>query len=287
MPHPVTIVVDLHGAAGAEARRAVESACAQGAQEVVAIGEAEQAPALEGLEVGAALGEATPAQARNAAVAGAAAEAVLVLGGHEWLAPDAVARLAAALGSDADAGAAYGKTGVHRTNDRLRVFPDAGREDSMFGHLLRDKHLVAASGALLWRRDAAPPTPYADYCTLPALRLAHVLEVGRTGRRFAFVDDVVVERAVEALDAAAQEELIKVVVAVLFGAEPLDEELEARARFRLARHLVALGKLRYRAEDYDRAGRLFDEALRSAPGYFKGRRYQFMNFVQRTLARVD
>lgn len=201
--------------------------------------------------------------------------------------PDALAGLVEALEAEPDVAAAYGRTAVHRSEDRVRTYPDEGHEQEMFGNLLRDKHLVAASGALLWRRDAGGADPYAGFATAPALRLAHVLALGRTGRPFAYVDRVVVERKVEALDMETQEELIKVVVAVLFGPERLDEELESRARFRLARHLVALGKLHYRAEAYDRAGRLFDEAVRSAPAYFKGRRYQFMNFVQRTLAQAD
>jgi hypothetical protein len=78
---------------------------------------------------------------------------------------------------------------------------------------------------------------------------------------------------------------VKTFVALLYGANKLDERLEARVRFRLARNLVALGKHHYRKGDHARAGKLFGEAVKAVPSYFKGRRYQFMNFLRGVIAR--
>ena len=39
------------------------------------------------------------------------------------------------------------------------------------------------------------------------------------------------------------------------------------------------------AHQPSKAGRFFDEAVKAAPAYFKGRRYQFLNFVKNTFGR--
>jgi hypothetical protein len=81
-------------------------------------------------------------------------------------------------------------------------------------------------------------------------------------------------------DLGVLEELVKVLVMVLYGFEPLRERSEHKLRKRLARQLVALGKYHYRRERTEVAGRYISEAVRIAPAYFKGRRYQFLNFVK-------
>jgi hypothetical protein len=111
-----------------------------------------------------------------------------------------------------------------------------------------------------------------------ALRLARLGD-------FVFHPAVVAERQAEVVTLGGLEELVKVLIGVLYSGSPLDEKVEARARFRLARHLVAMGKIHYRNEDHKLAGNFFDEALKAAPAYFKGRRYQFMNFVKNTIPR--
>jgi hypothetical protein len=101
---------------------------------------------------------------------------------------------------------------------------------------------------------------------------------------FLFLPDTVAHTERRLDDVPALEEQVKVFVSLLYGAHKLDERVETRVRFRLARHLVALGKHHYRKGDHARAGRLFGEAVKAVPSYFKGRRYQFMNFMKRVIA---
>lgn len=226
-----------------------------------------------------------PAAARNEACARARGEFHLVVDGGERLAPGAVEAHLEALGGDESLVASYGRTAVRR-GGRIRLLPEEGKHGSVARRLLGEKHLVASSACLAWRAAACDGPPFSgEYASGRALRLDLALRLAAGGRPFAFLPCTVAEREPERLDRDAHEEMVKVFLGVLYGPESLDEKSEQRARFRLARSLVALGKSYYREGDHRRAGKLFDEAVKAAPGYFRGRRYQFLNFVKTTFAR--
>lgn len=230
-----------------------------------------------------ALPGATPAELRNAALAACKAPLVVLLEPSEQLAPGALERHVSALEGE-DCAASYGRTAVRDEEGRTRSLPQRGKGGEVEASLLRDRHLLASSAALVWRRDALGEAPFSDHVTGPARRLDLALRLAR-GNTFSFHPAVVAERSAERLGLSELEELVRVLVGLVFAPDSLPAELEEPARRRLARHLVGMGKLHYRAEDYPRAGKLFDEAVRTAPHYFRGRRYQFLNFVKNTISR--
>lgn len=285
----VTIIVIAQGAEPARVAGAVESVRGQvaGAQILVAgnLSDPDLTNTLvpfDGDFTPLDLPQASPAELRNEAVAAAEAPFVVVVEGYERLAPEALPRHLGALSEGLVA--SYGRIAVH-DGGAVRVRPEHGKGGSVFARLLKEKHLVSASCALVWRRDAfGDEAPYGDYSSPAALRLDLSLKLAGKGE-FVFHPVVVGERQTEKLDLVGLEEMVRVLVGILYGPDHLEEKLEQRARFRLARHLVAIGKHHYRQEDYRRAGKFFDEAVKAAPGYFKGRRYQFLNFVKNTLTR--
>lgn len=226
---------------------------------------------------------APTAVARNEALASLRGERVLIVEGHERLTPDALAQHLEALAGAPDAVASYGRTAVQE-RDRVQLRPDSGRSGRILPRLIHDKQLLAASAAALWRREALGVAPFDDgYRSVAATRLAMALRVARAGGEFVFVPAMVAERDAEGQDLEGLEELVRVFLSLLYGPDPLDAQSEQRARMRLARQLVAIGKHHFRQGDHRRAGKFFDEAVKAAPSYFKGRRYQFMNFVARNV----
>lgn len=289
MSPPLTVVFVAREGRGEQVGRAFRSAQGQveGAQLLVAgqagalrselAGVSEDYEALE-------LPDATPAEVRNAAVASAKAPFVCVVEDHEWLAGGGLQRNLETLRDQPDLVASYGKVAVH-SDGRVRVRPEHGKGGDVGRRILSEKHLIAASGALVWRREALGATPYpADLTRAPALRLSLGLDLAKAGP-FGFHTSVVAERDPESIELTTLEEFVRVICKVVYDPSLEDERVEDRARKRLARYLVAMGKLHYRSEDYARAGRFFDEAVKAAPGYFKGRRYQFMNFIKTTMDR--
>ncbi|MBL4850393.1 MAG: hypothetical protein JKY65_33160 [Planctomycetes bacterium] len=288
MPPPLTVVfVTEHG--DDPIGRAFQSAQDQleGAQLLVA-GRASAARETlarisedyEALE----LPDASPAEVRNAAVAAAAAPFVCVVEPHEWLGPNSLQRHFETLRDQPELVASYGRAAVH-SEGRVRIRPEHGKGGLVQRRILTEKHLLAASSALVWKKAALGPTPYAaDLTRAPALRLSLGLSLAAVGP-FGFHTTVVAERDPESIELTCLEEFVRVLCKVIYDPTLEDEKVEQRARVRLARYLVAIGKLHYRAEDYPRAGRFFDEAVKAAPGYFKGRRYQFLNFIKTTLDR--
>lgn len=283
MAPPLSVVLIAQQASDNQLARAASSLEGQvsGAQLLVtgASASAPLGPEWERLE----LAETAPHELRNAALAHATAPFVTVVEGHEWFGPNSLQRHVESLRDQPELVASYGRVAVHELG-RVRVRPEQGRGGAVFRRLLREKHLVAASAALIWRREALAAAPYPELTSPPALRLALALELARAGE-FAFHATVVAERDPEQIELVVLEEFVRVLCGVIYDPALQDEKIEERARVRLARYLVAIGKLHYREADYPRAGRFFDEAVKAAPGYFKGRRYQFLNFVKTTLNR--
>lgn len=289
MSPPLTVVFVAREGRGDQIARAFESAQGQieGAQLLVAgqagalrAGLAQISEDYEALE----LPNANPAEVRNAAVASAKAPFVCVLEDHEWLASGGLQRHLETLRDQPELVASYGKVAVHNEG-RVRVRPEHGKGGGIARRILSEKHLIAASGALVWRKEALGQTPYpADLTQAPALRLSLGLALAQAGP-FGFHTTVVAERDPESIELTCLEEFVRVLCKVIYDPSLDDEKVETRARVRLARYLVAIGKLHYRADDYPRAGRFFDEAVKAAPSYFKGRRYQFLNFIKTTLDR--
>jgi len=290
MSAPITIVVLAVDAQSEDVKAALESALGQvaGAQILVSGRDPAQLPSLAGFAgdfTAIPLDEPTQASARNAAIAQASAPYLVVVDGHERLAKDALRRHLEALDVETDLAGSYGRTAIH-DGEKVRVRPEHGKGGPVFTRLLKEKHLIPSSACLVWRKDALGDAPFDEAYGCPAaLRLDMALKLARVGE-LAFHPSVLAERRRETLELHGLEEMVKVLLSVLYSDEPLGEKLEQRARFRLARHLVAIGKQHYRNEDYRRAGKFFDEAVKAAPGYFKGRRYQFMNFVKNTMSRA-
>lgn len=267
-----------------------------GPQVAVALTSATQQPGVEVLLLGAgpadpsvrrvAAADLPPHEARNAAVVEARAPFLLVVEHGERLAPEAVARHVEALAAAPSAVASWGRTAV-QGGDRLRIRPDRGRGGRVLDRVVEDKHLVASTACLCWRKEALGPAPFEALRAPAALRLGLAVRAARRGE-WVHQPVVTAERdAPEAASAADLEDVVRALVNLLYGAEPLAPRLEARARHRLARALVSLGKHHYRTGDHRRAGKFFDEAVRAAPADFKGRRYQFMNFVKNLLTRAE
>ena len=283
MPDVSIIIAVSSGSAEALARSLASALEQPGAPEVVLAGAPPAGVTWDPARVrvveppaGAGSGEAL-----DAAVAAAGAPLVVVLEPGERLAADALSRHQGALESPSVV-ASYGRTAVDE-GGRVRQRPDQGRGGAgVLGRLLQDRHLVASSACLAWRREAAGAAPFAGIDSPAGRRLALALRLARQGE-LVFHPATLAERTAAPGDVAEQEEVVRVVLGVLYGPQPLDEKTEHRARVRLARELVALGKHHHRQGDLRRAGKFFDEAVKAAPGYFRGRRYQFLNFVKNLL----
>ena len=195
------------------------------------------------------------------------------------VADGALSTLSELLAADPNLGGCYGRTAVIDGEAQLRYRPEHGKTGSIFHRLLDKKHFLAAPACVLFRRAALGEGFDAAYKTPRAVFLKKSIEVARA-RPFRFCDRAVVTATTVPDDLGVLEELVKVLVMVLYGFEPLRERSEHKLRKRLARQLVALGKYHYRRERTEVAGRYISEAVRIAPAYFKGRRYQFLNFVK-------
>ena len=231
------------------------------------------------------LANIAPSELRNRAVAEAPGPLVVVVESHERLGEEALTRHVSALANDTSLVGSYGRTAIHE-HEKVRVRPENGKGGEVYRRLLKERYLISSSACLVWRKAALTEPAYGDYTTPAALRMDLTLRLSRLGD-FVFHPSVVAERLGEPTEMPDLEEMVRVFVGIVFGPESLDERVEQRARFRLARHLVAIGKHHYRSEDYRRAGKFFDEAVKAAPSYFRGRRYQFLNFVKNTLSRTN
>lgn len=280
----VSILIMAHEAEPERVRQALASARAQASgHELIVVGELPPGEEAAGVVVMPAAPGSTQAAARNEAIARAKGDLVVIVEAHERLAPDAVSRHVAALDAEPEAGASYGRTAIEE-DGQVRLRPDAGKSGRILARLIHDKHLLASSACAMWRKSALGATPYdATFRSAPALRLAMALRVAQEGVEFVFHPTITAERAAERQDLAGLEELVRVFLGVLYGTTALEEKAEHRARMRLARQLVAIGKHHFRQGDHRRAGKFFDEAVKAAPSYFKGRRYQFMNFVAKNV----
>jgi hypothetical protein len=262
---------------------ALASAAQEGVEVVLVAPPGTAAP---GARLVSAPAGATPAALRNAGIAAATGRYVCVIEpGESLAAKDVLARQAAALDAETSAIASYGQTLVETPNGAPRARPERGRGGWILRRVVQHKTHVASSACILWRRDMLPAAPYDESYRTPAGMLLALLVTTSRDHPFLFQQLVVAHAAPRREDLASLEEYVKVFVALLYGATKLDERLEARVRFRLARHLVALGKHHYRKGDHARAGRFFGKAVEAVPSYFKGRRYQFMNFLKGVISR--
>ncbi len=229
--------------------------------------------------------DSTPASLRNAGVQVAQGKYVCFIESSERLeGEDVLARQVAALEADQSAVAIYGRTAVDEAPGVLLVRPERGRGGWIMRRLVQHKLLIASSASVVWRRSMLPEKPWDESYRTPAGLLLSLLVNESKDHPFLFLPDTVAHAEKRKDEAAVLEEHVKIFVSLLYGATRLEERLDARVRFRLARHLVALGKHHYRKGDHARAGRLFGEAVKAVPSYFKGRRYQFMNFMKRVIA---
>jgi len=229
--------------------------------------------------------DSTPAAVRNAGVKVSTAPYFCLVEPRERLVgKDVLARHVAALEADPTAVASYGRTEVDEGPGVVRARPERGRGGWILRRLVQHKALVASAASVVWRRSLLPERPWDEsYKTSSGLLLA-LLVAASKDHPFLFLPDTVARTEKKKDELQVLEEQVKVFVALLYGATKLEERLDARVRFRLARHLVALGKHHYRQGDHARAGRLFGEAVKAVPSYFKGRRYQFMNFLKGVIA---
>lgn len=280
----VSILIMAHESDPERVRRALASVREQaGPHEVVLVGELPPGEDAAGLVVTTPAAGTSQAAARNEAIARATGDYLVLVEAHERLVPDALGRHVAALDAAPEVGASYGRTAIEE-DGQVRLRPDMGKSGRVLARLIHDKHLIASSACAMWRRSALGATPYDEtYRSVPALRLGMALRVAQEDVEFVFHPTITAEREAERQDLAGLEELVRVFLGVLYGTAALEEKAEHRARMRLARQLVAIGKHHFRQGDHRRAGKFFDEAVKAAPSYFKGRRYQFMNFVAKNV----
>jgi glycosyltransferase involved in cell wall biosynthesis len=202
------------------------------------------------------------------------------------LAEGSLAALAAPMDRDENLGGSFGRTTVIDSEANVRNHPENGRTGRIFNRLIDKKHFFASYPCVMIRKKVGKIGFNEIYRTPKAVFIEHVLSI-TAFHPFFFVDQVVVTAPGTKEDSMILEELVKVFVSVLYGFEDLSERVEQKVRKRLARQLVALGKYHYRREDYDKAGRFISQAVHIAPTYFKGRRYQFLNFVKDLMRRGD
>ena len=222
----------------------------------------------------------------NAAVESADADMLLLLEAGHVLGEGSLTDLRDSLTADPNLAGSYGRAAVIDGEANTRLHPEKGKTGSIFNRLVEKKHFLAGTSCVLLRRSAFLGLFNEVYTTPRAVFLEFMLQVSFV-RPFVFLDRTVTTCPVMVEDEQVLEELVKVFVTVLYGAMVLPERSEEKVRKRLSRQLVNLGKLHYRKENYDKAGRFISQAVKIAPTYFKGRRYQFLNFVQELLARGE
>ncbi len=235
------------------------------------------------------------ARARNAGVAAATGSRYVAFlePGDEW-GEGHIEKHVAALEGDSGLGASYARYTLLRPDGSKRTRPSVGRAGQIFEGLVERRQLFYTPSALVTRRDVLVRTlPRAKSGakrrragafdeTLDGVEgLDLLLRLSRDWA-VAFVDaapPVLTPQRRE--DEGVIERRIRIFIGLLYASRPkLGSNAEKLIRGRLAHELVQLGKLHYSRGDYDRAGRLFNEAAKAAPRYVKGRRYQFLNFVR-------
>jgi hypothetical protein len=292
--HAVTVILPApNGTAAEPLLAALDSVVAQAPAQTIVVTDGDDRSLARSLDErkDATLFEvarAAPAALRNAAWAKATQPFVLFVEPFERLAgKDVLARHAAALQGDKAAVASYGQTSIKKPSGPV-VRPVKGKGGKIEKRLVQTKELIASAASVAWRKKALPAKPFDEsYRSPSSILLSLCLSIAATEKSFAFIEEVVASADPPKEDLGSLEEKAKIFVALLFGYRPLGEKLEQRVRFRLARHLVAIGKHHYRSGDHVKAGKFFDEAVKSAPSYFKGRRYQFLNFVKKVFARTS
>ncbi len=121
----------------------------------------------------------------------------------------------------------------------------------------------------------------ADFKILPDYDL-----ILRMARREAFgcIDEVLVEHRPLLTDLYQyDEERLRIYISLHYSWPQLDARAQRLVRFRFARQLIRVGKHSYKKGDFEKAGRIFREVVKVAPYLFRGRRYQFLNFVKSLL----
>jgi len=226
------------------------------------------------------------AQAWNEALAASKGDYISMLDAGHILAEGAYATLAGILDSDTDLAGAYGRTAVIDGEANVRYQPERGKTGRIFNRVASNKHFFSASSCVLWRRRVLEPPFNEVYKTPKAIFLEHALRI-TIDQPLAFADQTIVTAPAMKDDYLVIEELVKVFLVALYGMDFDSERSETKLRKRLARQLVAIGKIHYRREEYVQASRYISEAVRIAPTYFKGRRYQFLNFVKDLVSRPD
>lgn len=212
------------------------------------------------------------------------ASVLLILEPGQILAEASLSTLLQGLSEDESFAGAFGRTAVVTGDADVREHPDSGKTGRIFNRLIEKKHFVACTGCVLFRRECFEGYFNEIYGSGEIAFFEHLLHVAHF-HPFRFVNQLVVTAPNVAHTQETLEEMVKALVAVLYGVEDLSERCEQKVRKRLARALLALGKSFYRREQYEHAGRYINQAVKMAPTYFKGRRYQFLNFVKDLLSR--
>lgn len=215
----------------------------------------------------------------NEALAEAKGKYVSLIDAGQIVGNDCYPELVAQLSRDPDLAGSYGRTAVVDNQANVRHHPDQGRTGSILNRLVEKKHYIASFSCVLFRKRALARGFNEIYRTPKAVFIEHLLAIA-ANRPFAFCDQTVVTAPAMGDDRLVLEELVKVFLMALYGIELLADRSEQKLRKRLARQLMALGKSFYREGDYDKAGRFISQAVEYAPTYFKGRRYQFLNFLK-------
>lgn len=220
----------------------------------------------------------------NQALLKAQGEYVSFIDAGHILSESCYADLVNALANDPNLAGSYGRTAIINNEARVRRHPERGKTGLIFNRLVEKKHFFASFPAVLFRKEALEGGFNEIYKSPKAVFLEHALTIANI-RPFTFCDRTIATIPNSSDEYSTQEELAKVFVTALYGLEFLSERSEQKLRKRLARQLVTLGKIHYRKSEFDRAGRFISEAVRINPTYFKGRRYQFLNFVKDLVKR--
>ncbi|MDF1664682.1 MAG: glycosyltransferase family 2 protein [Planctomycetota bacterium] len=226
------------------------------------------------------------AEVWNQAMAMVEGDYLTFLDAGHLLAEESLKALMAPLDQDINLGGSFGQAAIIDGEANVRSHPENGRTGRIFNRLIDKKHYFAAYPCVMFRKSVMEVGFNEVYRTPKAVFLEFALTLTNF-HPFFFVDETIVTAPSEKEDCLILEELVKVFVTVLYSFEDLSERSEQKVRKRLARQLVALGKYHYRREDYDKAGRFISQAVQIAPTYFKGRRYQFLNFVKDLMSRSE
>lgn len=237
------------------------------------------------------------ARARNAGVAASDARYIAFLVPADEWERGHLALHVSTLENDSSIGASYGRYTVRRDDGTLKTRPSTGAQGDIFEPLIQQRQLFYTPSVVMARREALSRTPPASSGsshrilrgpvdeTLDGVGVLDLLLRLSRDWKIAFVEEAapVLTPANRPHDGII-ERRIRIFIGLLYGPQKLEEDVEHLVRGRLAHELTALGKLYYGREDYDRAGRFFREAAKASPGYFKGRRYQFVNYVREMLS---